>query len=249
MRALSKFFLIFALSCQFLVSNYAFASDCFKYFKAESISEDSRNFRAGKLAAIHYPVGLQISRLGINPKELSGKKIALLGDGFSGLGLSLLKAGADVQIYDPIYSNGIDLSSLNDLTKERINEYRSLLQDRMHANSAAKTDLPANSVDLVLAHLLINNLSIEKTINIFLETLRVLQHQGRAHFVTQVVVPVRDENPNSWINKEPSVPYLIRLEQHGTVKDLNINVSPPEPIYRSGIELKKVVIEINFTKP
>lgn len=249
MTRVRKFFLIALLCGQFFYSVPSLAAKCFKYLQAESLRENSSNFQAGPYKAVHYPVSIQLDHLNVRPTTMSDKRVAVLGDGFSGLGLELLRSGVDVQLYDPLYSANIDFSALNNLGRAQVEAYKQNLPERMHANSATKTDLEANTVDMVLSHLLINNLTLEKTINVFIETLRILHHQGEARFVTQVLVPIGDTNTSHWLSQVPSLPYLYRMQDHQTLNDLQINVTPPVKVSRDGRDVGQVIVEIRFTKP
>lgn len=130
-----------------------------------------------------YPLNLILHNLSLegesSPGHFAGKTVISLGEGFSGLVPHFLQHGALVRGLDLWYesANEIPDNKYGMLMKRYIQDYG----DHLIAADARQTPLKSESVDLVVSHMLVNNLEdYRDKLEVIQEAIRVLKVGGEA---------------------------------------------------------------------
>ncbi|NQZ00911.1 MAG: class I SAM-dependent methyltransferase [Bdellovibrionales bacterium] len=185
-----------------LASFVANASEetCGPELRATSTTADGTNFLLSQgegqheLRVFHTPTLYQLQKLGYSHiGHVRRKKILLLGDGFSGFALALQNAGKDVTSVDLAYGQQYDPEGLNDAALEMISTYEEQLGDRLIGAPASETGLEKGSFQLILSHMLLNNIpSDQEKARVIAHAASLLRTNGEARFVAWN----RDVDPN-----------------------------------------------------
>lgn len=128
----------------------------------------------------HYPLPVILQHLKLDHAQignLRGKTILSVAEGFSDLLPHLLRSGADAWAVDLIYgSKDIPDSAYGPTIKNYIKNWG----DRLVPGDAVALPIESSSVDVLLSHKFVNNISKMKSLLFVKEAIRVLKPGGEA---------------------------------------------------------------------
>lgn len=131
-----------------------------------------------------YSLDFVLNNLDLNEANLAsqfrGKSVLSLAEGMSGLLPFLLKVGVKAQGLDLWYG---DLVFPDNFSGHGMREYIRKYGDHLIAGDARDIPLPDASTDLVLSHMLVNNVDIVAQKLIVKEVVRILSKDGEARIL------------------------------------------------------------------
>lgn len=126
-----------------------------------------------------YPTELVLSNLGLTAQsvvELRGKKVLSLGEGFSGLLPYLREFGVEARAQDVWYKQKV---FADNWIGQQMRQY--VVENGKHllaGDSTKRIPLPARSQDLVVSHMLVNNLSLLRGMYVVNQAFHVTRSGG-----------------------------------------------------------------------
>lgn len=126
-----------------------------------------------------YPVEMVVHNLGLSAEDLKAfysAEALSLGEGVSGLIPFLQRHGLQAKGLDLWYSES---TFPENTTGKIMKDYLETYGDSLVTGDARKTSFPDGKFELVLSHLLINNMDFESQLRIIDEALRITQSKGQ----------------------------------------------------------------------